>query len=248
MIHEERDGPALVITLARSEKKNALSKVLLEALATAMARASDDQTVRAVVLSHEGPVFAAGGDLDEIAGALQRERGAAEVLALAEHIDSIGRCDVPVIAAIGGDVYGGGCELVLACDLAAMERGKTLSFKHARMGLSPAWGGTARLLERAGPPRAARALFTAETVDATAALEMGIVSEVVSPGSARARALEIANAIAISGRAVIRAQKRLLRELREPAWRAAKEREDAAFESLWGGPDHRHAMARFEKK
>lgn len=247
MIRIERDGPALVVTLARLDKKNALSLELLSALRTAIDQASADVDVRAVVLANEGPIFAAGGDLGEIARAMEDADGASRVLEMTDHVDALAACDVPVIAAVAGDIYGGGCELLVACDLSVMERGRTLSFKHARMGLTPAWGGTARLFERAGPLGAARALFTSETIDADRAVALGLVNEVVEHGDAKSRALALASEVALAGRAVISTQKRLLAEVRRDWAKAAKARENAAFTSLFGGPDHRRAMERFRK-
>src|SRR4029079_6441803 len=99
------------------------------------------------------------------------------------------RCSLPVAAAVQGDVFGGGCELLLLCDFVIMEEQAELAFRHAKMGLSPAWGGMTRLVERVGPLEAARLLFSGENSTAAEALRIGLVNEVVSRGAARDRAI-----------------------------------------------------------
>src|SRR5262249_52128527 len=146
--------------------------------------------------------------------------------------------DIPVIAAVQGDVFGGGCELLLLCDFVIVEEHASLEFRHAKMGLSPAWGGLTRLVERAGPLEAAHLLLTAEKVGAEAALRMGIVNEIVATGSSRTRAVALVNRIADNPRSAVAAIKRALREVREARRGDALARERRVFEEMWGAPDH----------
>ena len=88
------------------------------------------------------------------------------VIAMGTRMQMIERCAVPVVAAVTGDVYGGGCELVLLCDAVFAEEGVSFSFRHARMGLAPAWGGASRLLERVGTLQASRLLLGAAPIEA----------------------------------------------------------------------------------
>jgi enoyl-CoA hydratase/carnithine racemase len=150
-----------------------------------------------------------------------------------------------VIAAVQGDVYGGGCELLLLCDLVIVESHAEIAFRHAKMGLSPAWGGLTRLVERVGPIEAARLLFTAEKIDAAEARRIGMVNEVVPKGEARSRALAKVGRIADNPRATVAALKRALYEVREARRGAAVERERLAFSERWGAADHRDAMNAF---
>src|ERR1700751_3756561 len=124
------------------------------------------------------------------------------------------RAGVPGIPAVQGDAYGGGCELLLLCDLAIVESHAQLAFRHAKMGLSPAWGGLTRLVERVGPVEAARLLYTAEKIDAAEALRIGLCNEVVPRGSARARAIARVSRVAENPRGSVAALKRALREVR----------------------------------
>lgn len=245
MIRESTEHGTRVVTLARAEKRNALSEVLAKALGEAIRRAGDDEAVRAVVLAAVGDVFAAGGDLAELAELVEADDGASRVLAIGEELEAILACPVPIVAAVAGDVYGGGCELLLQCDLAVMEEGTKLSFRHSRMGLSPAWGGTARLLERVGPTIAARLLFTAEAVEANEAARMGLVTEVAPRGGALERAKAIAREVAHAERSVVAAHKALLRGSLGAMRSSVKALESETFRRLWGERAHRAAMASF---
>lgn len=245
-LREETRGPARIVTLTRAARKNALDAATTEALAAAIERASADPAVRGLVLAGEGDVFLAGGDLQEFSILLDAADGADRVLAMGRRLDAIDAASIPVIAAIGGDVYGGGCEVVLACDDAIAEEGVTLAFRHARMGLCPAWGATSRLIARVGPVHATRLLLGAEPIDAEAAASLGLVSEVVPRGDAVEAAVARVDSWARADRAVIAAQRRLLRET--TAAGASRDLEGQTFRALWGGPAHRAAMEAFARR
>jgi enoyl-CoA hydratase len=153
-----------------------------------------------------------------------------------------------VIAAVQGDVLGGGCELLLLCDLVVAEQHATFAFRHAKVGLSPAWGGLTRLVERVGPLEGARLLFTASRFDADEALRIGFVNEVVPTGTAREHAVAIVNRIADNPRTTVAALKRAMREVREARRGNALQRERGVFAAVWGGPDHRRAMEAFLRR
>jgi enoyl-CoA hydratase len=241
----ERRGPACIIALARPAKRNALSRDVATALAVEIERAAADESVRGIVIAARGPVFAAGGDLTEIQALLDKKGGAEEILAMGRKLREIERAPVPVLAAITGNVYGGGCELVLLCDGAFIERGATLQFRHAMMGLSPAWGGSVRLSERLSYLHALRVLATAETIDATEAARIGLVSAEVEVGAALDTCLAYIARVAQLGRDAVAAQKRVLMASRRETRERAEEREADVFRSMWGAPAHREAMEAF---
>jgi len=245
-VREETIGAARVVTIDRPDKKNAIDARTAELVASAIERASADPQVRGVVLSSRGDVFLAGGDIGELAALPRTREGADAVLAMGRRLDAIDASTVPVLAAIAGDVYGGGCEVVLACDEIIVEPHVRFAFRHAAMGLCPAWGGTARLVDRVGAPTASRLLFTAEPFDASEALRIGFASEVAAPGTALERALARIVAIACADRAVIAEQRRLIRAT--AAARSDRDLETAAFRKLWGADAHVAAMDRFSSR
>ncbi len=245
----ETVGDAVVLTIDRPESKNAIDVALARSLGEAVRLASRDPSVRGVVLTGAGEdTFVSGGDLKEFGRLVAADRGDEAVLGMIEELSALERCDVPVIAAVQGNVFGGGCELLLLCDLVIVERHASLAFRHAKMGLVPAWGGVTRLLERVGSIEAARLLLTAERVGAEEALRIGLVSEVVERGAARARAIAQVNRIADNPRTTVAALKRSLREARQARRGDAFARETAIFAEMWGAPDHQRAMTDFFAK
>ena len=247
-VRVEACGDAVVLTIDRPGRQNAIDQRVTERIAEAVKAASEDPEVRAVVLTAAGDrVFSAGGDLHEIQAALQSGTSA-DVSDMFERLAAIERCDVPVIAAVQGDVFGGAAELLMLCDFVIIEEHVHIAFRHARMGLSPAWGGMTRLIERVGPLAATRMLLTAEKVTAHEAERMGLVSEVVPTGFARERALARVSHLADNPRSTVAALKHALREVREATRAPAVPIEQAAFAARWGKPDHVAAMRAFRDR
>src|SRR5262245_27386129 len=155
MLKVERDGAVAIWTIVRPEAKNALNWVTLEALQNAIAQASHDATLRAVVLTGEGGTFVSGGDLRELRPAVWHEA--------AERVTDAGRAicaglanlHAPVIAALPGAAIGGGAELAVACDMRVADDRARFCFKQVRMGVTSAWGVLPKLLHLVGPGTAA---------------------------------------------------------------------------------------------
>lgn len=241
-VRHARDGAALVITVDRPNARNAISIEVAQALSDALDEARRDDAVHAVVLTSTGSVFLSGGDLRQLSALPADSSGAERVMAMGEQLAAIERCPLPVIAAVHGDVIGGGCELLLMCDVVVMERRAGMRFVHARMGLTPAWGGTTRLLERVGATRAAELLLTARRIDAAQAHAIGLVARLCDDGEARDEAQRIVDGLAAIPRAALINIKRSLlaaRSARRDAFAAERE----VFEDAWGSPQH---LAAFE--
>jgi enoyl-CoA hydratase len=170
---------------------------------------------------------------------------AERVLEMGEELRVLERVDVPVVAAVAGDVFGGGCELLLLCDLVVAEPQARFGFRHAAMGLSPAWGGGSRLVARVGRSVAARLLYAAETIDAERAAQIGFVTELAPRGGALEAATRYVERVAKNDRAAVAAHKRLMGELGRATRGDAEAREAETFRGLWAGPSHRAAMDRF---
>jgi enoyl-CoA hydratase/carnithine racemase len=247
-VRVETVGPARVITIDRPDAKNAIDRAHAEALRAAIDAADADPTVRGVVLCASGDVFLSGGDLKEFAPLSRSADGAGEILRFAEDFAATIRCDVPVVAAVQGDAIGGGSELLLLCDLVVMEEQARMVFRHAKMGLTPAWGAVAQLLSRLGPMRTAHALYTAAPIDAHTARDWGLANLVVSTGGAREAALGLVDELGASSRESVAALKRVLWDVRAALSAPAPAIEQAAFAARWGGPDHLAAMQRFERR
>lgn len=157
---------------------NALNKDLVIALTETMTRAASDRTVRAIVLASELHVFCAGADL-KMAQMFDGWDMGAWTYALQRALDTIEALRVPTIAAIGGAALGGGLELALACDIRIASRSARVGLPEARRGILPGAGATQRLKRCMTYARALEFMLAGREVDATTALELGIVSQVV---------------------------------------------------------------------
>jgi enoyl-CoA hydratase len=122
--------------------------------------------------------------------------------------DAIGLLQQPVIAAVNGTALGGGCELAMACDIRIADEQAVFGQPEVQLGIIPGAGGTQNLPRLVGAGRAKRLLFTGERLSAAAALEWGLVDEVVPEGSALERARALGAAIAANAPLAVAAAKR----------------------------------------
>lgn len=244
VVETPQDGVALV-RLNRPEARNALSVPLRRELAEAFRALAEDASVRVVVLTGDSRAFAAGADLAEMAemdvlGAMARP-----VASLSAPIEKFPK---PLIAAIEGFCLGGGLEIALMADILVAAEGAKLGLPEIRVGVLPGNGGTQRLPRLVGRPAAMLMLLTGEPVDATRALAMGLLSEVVPTGEAVARALAIAQKIAAMPPVAAMLIKELVREGAEASLPAAQAMERRAMALLFATEDRREGVAAFLEK
>lgn len=186
-------GPVRVFTMNRPHARNALSRGLMRELYAALTAADDDESVRAVVLTGTDPAFCAGVDLKEA----QRD-GAAYFAEVREHscIEKTGRMRTPIVGAVNGAVFTGGLEMALGCDFLIASPRAVFADTHARVGILPGGGMTARLPQVVGAAMARRLSMTGEVVDAARAERIGLVTEVVDHDRLLDRAVDLARQIA----------------------------------------------------
>src|SRR5438067_9926645 len=207
-------GPAAVLTVNRPEKRNALSRGLIAALADAFARAADDPAARCVVLTGSGPAFCAGMDLDELRGTLVNTAeanlvwdDAAKLSALYESIYALPK---PTVAAVNGAAVAGGAGLVTVCDLAIAASGAKFGYPEVRRGLVAAMV-MPHLLRHVGERAARWLLLSGELIAAEEAHRLGLVNEVVAPDLLLPTADTWAGYLAQGGPKALAATKDLLR-------------------------------------
>jgi 2-(1,2-epoxy-1,2-dihydrophenyl)acetyl-CoA isomerase len=181
VVLEERRGNVAVIRLNRPDKLNALNIELGRGLVHALLHASQDNSVRAVVLTGAGRGFCAGGDLELIRDL--RKRNASDELKVLletgkEMCLAIATMTKPVIAAVNGPAAGGGMNLALAADMRIASDQASFAESFAKVGLYPDFGGTYFLPRIVGPALSAELFYTAETLSAEDALRLGIVNRV----------------------------------------------------------------------
>ena len=202
----ENAPPITRITLNRPERRNALSLDLMRELQQAL-KATREQVV---VLAGAGPAFSAGHDLGELV-ACDRDEAAelfATCTALMTTVQSIPQ---PVIAQVHGVATAAGCQLVASCDLAIAETGARFATPGVRIGLFCSTP-MVPLTRAIGPKRAMQMLLTGELIDATTAVEWGLVNEAVPPEALDATVIALATHIAEASPMVLALGKRAFYE------------------------------------
>ena len=186
-------GSVRVLTMNRPEARNALNDNLFGALYTAFREAEADESVDTIVLTGTDPAFCAGLDLKAIAreGLSYFERFHAH-----NCINAAAECGKPIVGAINGATFTGGLELSLACDFLIASPKAVFADTHARVGILPGGGMTARLPQLVGFAMARRLSMTSETIDAARAQQIGLITEIVAHEQLINRAVEIATKIA----------------------------------------------------
>lgn len=235
-----------VWTLDRPHAANALDAATVGGLERAVAALAGSD-VRCVVLrgatrDKGRPVFAAGADLRELAAVADAGTARAFAERMIALFLAFEALPLPVVAAVDGDVLGGGCELLTACDVVVAARTARFSFRQARMGVGTGWGGATRLVRRVGLGAARRLLFSGMDFDAEEALRVGLVDELAD--AALPRALALAGEIAANSRAAVAALKADLHDAMTLPTEASYAREVERFVETWAGPDHRAALAK----
>ncbi|HEY5213898.1 MAG TPA: enoyl-CoA hydratase-related protein [Acidobacteriaceae bacterium] len=199
-LHFEQMGQVATITLDRPEVLHALNAQMFDELERVFTTLAADPSVRVLVITGSGDrAFAAGADIralvdtDALSGLAVSQRGQHVFSLIASHLERSGK---PVLAAVNGVALGGGCELALACTLRIASDKARLGLPELKLGLIPGYGGSQRLPRLIGPGPALRMMLTAQIVDATEALRLGLVDEVVPAADLLPRAQALAESIA----------------------------------------------------
>ena len=253
-LKKSRTGAVLVLTMDQQETRNALTgNTAVEEFVQACAEIQADRTVRAVVLTGEGPVFSSGGNVKDMQRYFQQKLSP-EVIR-EEYRNGIQRLpkalynlDVPVIAAVNGPAIGAGMDLTCMCDIRIASEKATFAESFVRVGIVPGDGGAWLLPRAVGRSKAAEMAFTGEMLNAQEALGCGLVSRVVAPDELMPVALALAGRIAANPSGVLRMTKRLLREGEHASLESLLEL-SAAYQAISHmEPDHHEAVRAFVEK
>lgn len=174
---EDVDG-VRVIRLARPERKNALDLVMREELREALELSSAQQEVRVLVLTGEGSDFCVGGDLSTMEN-LTAAGGRKRVQRVGGLVSLMRQMAQPILAAVDGVATGAGLGLALACDLIVASQRARFGVGQVRVGLAPDLGLTRHLPLRVGWTRAMEMMLQGHLIEASTALEWGLINRVV---------------------------------------------------------------------
>ncbi|MEM9029954.1 MAG: crotonase/enoyl-CoA hydratase family protein [Pseudomonadota bacterium] len=199
LIIAERRTHVTVLTLNRPEKLNALNYPLVDALVAKLDVLEDDADVRAVILTGAGDrAFSAGADIVEFSNSVKQSPDIAAKAfvrrgqAMTSRIEAFPK---PIIVAVNGLAYGGGCEITEAAHLSVASDRATFAKPEIAIGIPPTFGGTQRLPRLAGRKRALEHLLTGDPFSPDRALEIGLVNRVVAHDQLLDAALELADRI-----------------------------------------------------
>jgi enoyl-CoA hydratase/carnithine racemase len=187
-------GATMVLTIRNPEQRNALGPEIYAAGVEALNAAESTSEVRSVVITGEGGVFCAGGNLQRLQANRQQppEVQAQSIEGLHDWIESIRSFPKPVIAAVEGPAAGAGFSLALACDFIVAAANAVFVMAYSSVALSPDGGGTWSLARALPRQLASELLMGAERISAERLQVLGIVNRVVADGSALGEALSLA--------------------------------------------------------
>jgi methylglutaconyl-CoA hydratase len=206
------------VTLARPEAHNAFDATLIDELRRTFSTLAREEPsrLRAVILAGDGPSFCAGADIAWMRASMEldREGNEQDAMALAQMLDAIDTCPVPVIARVQGAALGGGMGLCAVSDLVVAEAGARFGFTETRLGILPAVIAPF-VIAKIGESHA-RALFPGgRRFDATRALRIGLVHELAEGLEGLDAAVDVAvGDVLAAGPTAVRAAKQIVREVR----------------------------------
>ncbi len=191
------------ITLARPDKRNAVTQAMFAELGDAAEEAAADQAVRVVLVTGEGPSFCAGIDLGLLSelGPLAAQASDDQdtfgsfIRRAQRPFRALARMPKPSLAAVQGHALGAGLQLALACDLRVASTDAKLGMLEPRYGLIPDLGGLHRLTRLVGPARAKDLVWATRMVEADEARRIGLVDRIAQPDDLLAEALALARQV-----------------------------------------------------
>lgn len=250
ILSDLKDG-VLTVTLARPEKKNAITQAMYALLAEATNRARTDDAVRVLLFRSEGDSFSAGNDIaDFIAigstGGGSSGGGQVTDAPVFHFLRSLAEMDKPIVAAVRGRAVGIGLTLLLHCDLVVVAQDALLSVPFVNLALAPEAASSLLLPTVIGHQRAFEMFALGEPVDGRTAVAWGLANRCVPSDQVDAVAAELALKVAARAPNSIRKTKRLMRDA-EALW-SLMLREGEAFGSQMSSPEAMEAFMAFSQK
>ncbi|HUA08436.1 MAG TPA: enoyl-CoA hydratase-related protein [Candidatus Acidoferrales bacterium] len=213
------EGAVARVTLARPEVRNAFNAEVIRELRDAFLNLSNDEAIRAVILSGEGKSFCGGADVNWMRGALDLsyDENVADAEAMSDMFRAIDRCSKPVIGRIHGAALGGGAGLTAVCDVAIAADDTLFGFTEVKLGIIPAVI-SPFVLAKIGVSHARALFLTGERFDASRARAIGLVHEVVSSEQLDTAIERVVNELLGAGPSAVAAAKTLIARVRAASY------------------------------
>lgn len=243
----EHRGPVGLITMNRPEALNALNDQVLRDLDAVLDQVEADDSILVAVITGAGRSFVAGADIGQMSTLTAAEAKAFGVLGNRVFL-KLENLTKPTIAAVNGFALGGGCELSMACDIRVASEKAKFGQPEVGLGIIPGFGGTQRMARIIGTGPAMELIYTADTIDAQRALEIGMVNHVVPADQLMDEAMKLAQKICANAQKAIRASKLAIRRGIDCDISTAVSYEALAFATCFGTEDQKEGMQAFLEK
>jgi enoyl-CoA hydratase len=238
-------GKIAIVQITRPEMLNALSFDLMKDVIDALEVLDKDLGVNAIVLTGNEKAFAAGADIKEMA-----MQDAIDML-IRDNFKTWNRIREvrkPIIAAVSGYVLGGGCELMLICDMVIASETTKIGQPEINIGVIPGAGGTQRLTRQVGKVKAMEMILTGNFIDAHDALRYGLVNKVVPIESYFEEAKDLARTIASKPPIAVQLAKECINKVYDSSLDEGLDYERRSFYMLFATEDKREGMGAFVEK
>lgn len=245
LILTETDGHVGIIRLNRPKVLNALNPELMAALAAQMEAYDKDPAIYVIVLSGSEKAWAAGADIGDMAEQSVVSMYERDQFATWERIKRVKK---PIVAAVSGWCLGGGCELMMHCDVVVASETAQFGQPEINIGVMPGAGGTQRLPRALGKALAMDVILSGRFLSAQEALDHGLVSRVVPREHFFTEALKVAHAIASKGPIALRFAKEGVLKAFETPLSEGLEFERKLFYMLFATEDQKEGMRAFVEK
>lgn len=247
LVRMENSGGICILTMDSQNNLNALSHQMLEELVAAVEALEADDDIRVVILTGAGKAFAAGGDIAGMSRMTSKEAGAfsAYTVSLYQRIRNSAKI---FIAAVNGYAFGGGCELVLACDLRIASKKARFALPEVGLGIIPGGLGTQRLPRVIGIQKATELILTGGNISSETALELGLVLEVTEDSQLMKCVYDIAEKVLKNAPVAVSYAKKCIRQSEDMSLSAGIEFENAMFSLCFNTSDQKEGMQAFMEK
>ena len=242
----ETRGAVGLITLNRPAALNALCAALIEELDAALDAMEADDAIGAIVLTGSDKAFAAGADINEMAGKSYTDAYSADFITVGW--ERVAACRKPIIAAVAGYALGGGCEMAMMCDFIIAADTARFGQPEITLGTIPGAGGTQRLTRLVGKSKAMDMCLTGRMMDADEAERCGLVSRVVAADALQEDALKTAAKIARMSRPIAMMAKESVNRAYESTLAEGIRFERRMFHATFATQDQKEGMKAFIEK
>ncbi len=241
----ESEPPIGIIRLNRPKVHNALSFDVLREIVDALERFDKDETIRATVLAGNDDAFSAGADIKELAEATPVSLIERNQFAL---WDKLKKTAKPIIGAVSGYAYGGGCELAMNCDIIVASETAKFGQPEINIGIMPGAGGTQRLARTIGKFRTMEMILTGQPITAREAEKHGLVNKVLPVESYLLEAKKLAMQISQKAPVAVRLAKEAVLKAFDTPLEEGLQYERRNFYLLFSTEDMKEGMKAFTEK